>query len=35
MHGLVVWDKDTQMEYDTTTRLWTVVTPLLDKGIQI
>ncbi len=20
------WDKDTQMEYDTTTRLWTVVT---------
>ena len=28
------WDKDTQMEYDTTTRLWTVVTPLLDKEFK-
>lgn len=28
------WDKDTQMDYDATTRLWTVTTPLLDKEFK-
>ena len=28
------WDKDTQMEYDTDTRLWTVVTPLLEDEFK-
>lgn len=28
------WDKDTQMEYDANTRLWTVITPLLEKEFK-
>lgn len=28
------WDKDTQMDYDATTRLWTVTTSLLDKEFK-
>lgn len=28
------WDKDTPMEYDAATRLWTVVTSLLDKEFK-
>ena len=27
------WDKDTQMDYDATTRLWTVTTSLLRKRV--